>query len=80
MKQFKIFREFMVPGRYTKKASATVAGDPLQHDLIVLVGNENNNHWYSMVVDNRENRQKVIPYRPIFGRPLLGHWTLCVHL
>ena len=38
--------------------SATIAGDPLQHDLITMFGNDGS-HWYSILIDNRPTIKKV---------------------
>ena len=52
------YREFKVPGRFSKEENARVAGDPLAHDMVVLFGNESN-HWYAIILDNRIGQKKV---------------------
>ena len=46
-----------------------IAGDPLEHDIIICFGNESV-HWYSVLIDNRIGKKKVI----IINFPL---HTLC---
>ena len=36
------------------------AGDPLQHNICVMFGNEDGNHWYTVILDNREGRKMVL--------------------
>lgn len=44
---------------FDKRNAVRNAGDPLEHDIIVCFGNESNNHWYSVVVDNRPQARTV---------------------
>ena len=55
----KNYRDFRVPGTFSKEGNARVAGDPLDHDIVVLFGNDSN-HWYAIVVDNRVGLRKVL--------------------
>ena len=36
------------------------AGDPLSHDFIVLFGNDDNKHWYAVLIDNRVGIKKTV--------------------
>ena len=51
-------REYTIRGDFSKEESARIAGDPLQHDVIVSFGNESV-HWYAIVIDNRLGQRKV---------------------
>lgn len=55
-------REFTVRGRFSKEESARVAGDPLDHDVIIAFGNESV-HWYAVIIDNRPGQRKVPIHR-----------------
>ena len=59
-KVFIIYREYRVRGNnYSKEESVRIAGDPLEHDIIICFGNESV-HWYSVLIDNRIGKKKVI--------------------
>ena len=45
--------------------SATIAGDPLQHDIITMFGNDGA-HWYSILIDNRPNIKEVMSSKIYF--------------
>ena len=35
-------------------------GDPLSHDIIVLFGNDDDKHWYAIIIDNRVQTKKTL--------------------
>ena len=51
-------RQFTVQGRHSVEAAARIAGDPMNHDVISMFGNDNV-HWYGIVIDNRAGQRKV---------------------
>merc|ERR1711937_555755 len=53
--------EYTIRGAFSKGEGARVAGDPLQHDIIVAFGNERA-HWYAVLIDNRFGNNKVVYY------------------
>jgi len=53
--------EYTIRGDFSKEESARIAGDPLQHDVIVSFGNESV-HWYAIVIDNRLGQRKIVYY------------------
>lgn len=45
------FRQYMVLP-FTIEAHMDKYGDPMMHDIIVMVGNPGA-HWYTIIIDNR---------------------------